>query len=132
MAQDGDTGLVGDAVTLGSGGASACADSNPSLSDAANPATNFFNSSIANLGANVTTRNPADPITWGYDADIIRANGILTNGSSTACLRLKTNGDQYFPDLVTTAIELPSPKITALKTGVDLNGGNLNPGDVVE
>ena len=63
--------------------------------------------------ANVTTRNPAPANTWGYDADIVQADNILTNGSTNACLRLKTNGDQYFPDVVTTAIELPSPKIVA-------------------
>ena len=132
VAQDGDPGLVGDAVTLASGGAAACSDNNPLLSDAANPSNNFFNSSIAYLGTNVATRNPAPANTWGYDADIVQADNILTNGSTNACLRLKTNGDQYFPDVVTTAIELPSPKIVATKVGTDLNGGNLNPGDVIE
>src|SRR5262249_9106915 len=45
---EGDEGLQGDSFRL---------DGN-SLSDAANPANNFFNGSISELGANVTTRNP--------------------------------------------------------------------------
>ena len=131
VAQDGDPGIVGDAATLGAG-LTNCLDTNPLLSDAANTNNNIFNSSISKLGTNVTTRNPAAANTWGYDADIIQADNVLPNGTTNACLRLKTNGDQYFPDAVTTAIELPAPLLVATKTGVDLNGGTLNPGDTIE
>jgi uncharacterized repeat protein (TIGR01451 family) len=130
VAMDGDVGLVGDAASLNSG--TTCTGTAASLSDATNPATNLFNSSISTLGANVTSRNPADANTWGYDADIIAANGFLTNGSTNACLRLKTAGDSYWPGAVTTSTELPSPNLDGIKTVVDRNGGLLNPGDILD
>jgi uncharacterized repeat protein (TIGR01451 family) len=129
VAQDGDL-LTGDFARLNSG-TTACGGGT-NISDGANPSTNLFNSSISQNAANVTTRNPNSAITWGYDADIIEANGILTNGDNNACLRIGTTADSYFLDAVTTAIELPQPRLIGTKTGTDLNGGNLNPGDTIE
>ena len=53
VAYEGDAGLTGDSATLNS----------TKLSDPGSPANNFFDSSITNLGANVTTRNPNDSTT---------------------------------------------------------------------
>ncbi len=135
VAQDGDPGITNDFATLTSGTAANCSSatgSPPALSDAVNPGTNLFNSSITNGAANVATRNPAAAVTWGYDADIVQANNYLTNGSTSGCLRIGTTGDTYYLDAVTFSIELPQPRIVATKTANDLNGGNLDPGDIVE
>src|SRR5262249_43132376 len=48
LAYEGDRGLTGDSLNLNS----------TTLSDAANPPNNFFNSSISTNGVNVTTKNP--------------------------------------------------------------------------
>jgi uncharacterized repeat protein (TIGR01451 family) len=130
IAQDGDPGITGDYANLNAGAGNCGGGTN--ISDGANPSDNLFNSSVTTNATNVTTRNPNPVITWGYDADIVAANGILTNGSNNACLRLGTVGDSYFLDAVTTAIELPQPRLIGTKTGTDLNGGNLNPGDTIE
>ncbi len=135
VVQDGDPGILNDYVTLVPGGAGSCSSATtapPALTDAANPTTNVFNSSISTLGADVTTRNPAPAITWGYDADIIQADNYLTNGSTNGCIRLNTTGDTYYADAVFLSTELPTPEIVATKTGFDVNGGNLDPGDVIE
>ncbi len=135
VAQDGDVGITADNVTLVSGGAGSCSSATttpPRLTNALNASDNIFNSSITNLGANVTTRNPANVNTWGYDADMIQANSYLTNGSTNACIRLGTTGDTYYADAVVTVIDLPQPRLVATKTGNDLNGGNADPGDIIE
>jgi hypothetical protein len=41
------------------------------LTNSANPATNFFDSSISNAGVTVLTRNPAYTNTMGYDSDLV-------------------------------------------------------------
>ena len=53
VAYEGDAGLTGDSATLNT----------TKLSDPGSPANNFFDSSITNLGVNVTTRNPSDSTT---------------------------------------------------------------------
>ncbi len=48
VAYEGDSGLTGDSATLNT----------TKLSDPGSPASNFFDSSITNMGANVSTRSP--------------------------------------------------------------------------
>ncbi|MEA2190723.1 MAG: hypothetical protein QOI73_844 [Solirubrobacteraceae bacterium] len=91
------------------------------LSDAANPATNFFNSSIAYHGADVITRNPDHLNNLGVDADVLALPaGYLANGATTASIRLSTSGDVYLPGVVTFATELYAPQIEQAKTVANL------------
>lgn len=122
---EGDLGFNGDAFSL----------NGVALTDAANPADNFFNSSISRFGANVTTRNPAYLNQLGFDIDLVSANGVLPNNATTANITLTTNGDTYYPGVVTFATDLYAPLFDAAnftKSVVDLNGGTVQPGDVLE
>ena len=125
VAYEGDLGLTGDSFSL----------NGAVLSDAANPATNFFNSTVSKFGANVTTRNPNYGNQLGFDADLMNANGVLANGSTSAAIALTTNGDTYYPAVVTFATDLYAPVIEGtsfFKSVTDLNGGAPRPGDVLE
>ena len=114
---EGDLGLVGDTASL----------NGTTLSDSTNPATNFFNGTIES-----NTRNPSYVNNFGFDADIFQTTNVLPNSSTSATLRLTTNGDQYLPGALFFATDLYAPSIAQSKTVTDLNGGETLPGDVLE
>ena len=106
------------------------------LSNAANPANNYFNSTISDLGVLITARNPATSNTFGVDVDRTNVpSGLIPNGatSATVVMTSPTGGETYHANVLTTAIELYVPIITpnVVKTVTDVNGGNLAPGDVM-
>ena len=101
------------------------------LSDASNPANNFFNSTISNRGSLVPTKNPNYVNQMGYDADLVTANGVIKNAATSATITLTTGGETYYPGVVTSAIELFAPEITVAKQVADLNGGTVQAGDVL-
>ncbi len=117
IAYEGDLGITGDTASL----------NGSVLSDADNPATNFFNSTIE-----PHTRKPSDPNNFGFDADIFATTNLLPNSSTSATLRLTTSGDQYLPGVLFFATELYAPDITQTKTVTDVNGGSTAPGDELE
>ncbi len=127
VAFDGDLGSTGDAMRL----------NGVAISDAANPADNFYNSTVSRSGANVTTRNPVFGNTLGFDADLINTSGILPNGATSATVSfVASSGDTYFPDVLTFSTDVFEPDFTSgngfTKIVSDLNGGSALPGDVVE
>ena len=123
VAGEGDRGTTGDFLQL----------NGVALSDGANPANNFFNSSITNSGVDVGTKNPNFINQTGFDADILAApTGAIANGATSATLTMGTGGDFYYPAVFFSAIDIYAPDIVATKTGVDVNGGNLMPGDIIE
>lgn len=106
------------------------------LSDAANPVNNVFNSSISDLGVNVTSKTPNHVNQLGFDIDRINASGILPNGSTSASLTFSVppGGETYYPAVLTFAVDVFEPVILSnlTKTVSDLNGGDVQPGDVLE
>ncbi len=123
VAYEGDEGLTGDSATLNS----------TKLSDPGSPASNFFDSSITNLGVNVTTRNPNDSNNFAYDSMLVGANGILPNNATSANITVTTSGDTYFPAVVTFATDLFAPSITSSKSLANIThpGGPDQRGDVL-
>jgi uncharacterized repeat protein (TIGR01451 family) len=124
VAMDGDLSFIGDSLSLNAS----------VLSNGLNPATNFFNSSISNLGASVTSRNPNGLDTLGIDADIVSANGILANGATSATVNVTTGGEAYWPGVVTFVTDLYAPQIAPIKTVTDLThpNGGVERGDTLE
>lgn len=120
VAFEGDFGLVGDQVRL----------NGVNLGNALSPANNAFNGSVTNLGV-PATRQPYYTNSLGFDADTFSATGILPNGSTSATILLPTNGDNFFPVAVAFAVEVFEPALIMRKSVADLNGGVLNPGDVL-
>lgn len=104
------------------------------LGDALNSTDNFFNASITTGGVYNPGGNPSYLDQLGYDANIIETSGLVAPSSTSADIELGSNGDVYFPGVVTSAIEIFVPNLSAdfSKTVVDLDGGSANPGDVLE
>jgi uncharacterized repeat protein (TIGR01451 family) len=122
---EGDIGLTGDSFRL----------NGVTLSDAVNPATNFFNSTISSLGAHVATKNPNYVNQYGFDIDLLNANGLLANGATSATISCTTNGDTFYPTVLTFATDLYAPVMEGnsfTKSVTDVNGGSAQPGDVLE
>ena len=120
---EGDLGITGDSAYLSGG------KGEVQLSNATNPANNFFNSSITNRGAQVTAKNPNYVNQLGFDADLLATTNIVANGATSAQVRLTSTQDQYYPGVITTTIELYAPKVTVQKAVTDLDGGDVIAGD---
>ena len=110
VAYEGDRGLSGDSATL----------DGKSLSDAVNPANNLFNSTISVDGRNFTDKTPDYVNQLGFDAKLIRIDGFLANGATSAKIALRTSSDQYLPHVITFATDLYAPVIRATKTVANL------------
>jgi len=123
VAFEGDRGASGDSASL----------NGQTLSDASNPANNFFNSSISTDGVPVTTKNPNYDNQLGFDAITTNADGILGNGDTSATIGLRTNLDQYFTAAITFVTNLFAPKVELEKTVTNISdpGGPVRPGDVL-
>lgn len=120
---EGDAGIAGDGATL----------NGKPLSDAFRPASNFFNSSISDGGANNLNRGPRYPNNFGADIGRINTTNFLANGAKSAEIILNTAGDAYYPGLITTQIDLYSPAFNPTsKTVTNLSGHNpAQPGDTL-
>ena len=129
VAYEGDRGFTGDSLQLGPTLATLT-----TMTDAQNPADNFFNSTISRLGTLITSKSPDYVNQFGFDADVVNASGVLPNGSNAAVMRLTTGGETYFPGVVVFATQLFAPDLltTIAKSVTDLNGGAVLPGDTLE
>ena len=105
IAYEGDRGTTGDALSLNA----------TVMSDAVNPANDFFNSSLTNGGSHVTGNAPGYLNNLGFDADIVNVsnpgNAVLANNATTAKIDLTSTGDVYYPAVVTFCTELYAPQI---------------------
>jgi uncharacterized repeat protein (TIGR01451 family) len=125
IAYEGDMGKTGDGMKLGTN----------AISDATNPATDLFNSSIGVLGTRTLTGDPAQNNNLGFDADLFRADGYLANNATTARLTVNTaatNGETILPGVLTFSSELLAAKLVPATTVTDENGGDAEPDDIVD
>jgi len=123
VAYEGDLGLTGDGMKLDA----------HTISDALNPAANVFDSTISVRGARVTAgRDPVQENNFGFDADLLDADGLLANNATSATINLTTGGETYYPAVLTFASTLRAPHIRTVTTVTDLDGGQVEPGDVLE
>jgi uncharacterized repeat protein (TIGR01451 family) len=130
VAYEGDFGVSNDAMLL----------NGVSLSNSVNPANNIFNSSISGPSGALTDKTPNYVNQLGFDIDVFQAPvGAIGSGATSAVVRMNSGADPgtaeaYIPGVITTAIDIYVPNLSAslTKTVVDLNGGVLNPDDVLE
>ncbi len=134
---EGETSLSGDTFGIVSNSSSTFTP----ISDSANPSNNFFNSTISEDGANVTTRNINSTNAIGFDSDVFDlnnpSNSIIDNGDTSATLRLGTSGDWFASFLVTFGVEIIEPSIVLEKKvedigGNDITGQGVNLGQVLD
>jgi uncharacterized repeat protein (TIGR01451 family)/MYXO-CTERM domain-containing protein len=123
---EGDIQFAGDGVQLIVGG------NTTSLGNSVRPSTNFFNSTITAGSAQFTGKNPNYVNQMGWDAGTFDVSSALTNGATSATIRLLTNSDTYGPAFVGFSTEVFEPQINGLKSGVDLDGGQVTDGDFIE
>src|SRR5680860_443965 len=99
------------------------------LSNATNPADNFFNSNITLNGALTTNRTPNSSNTLGFDTDIFRlnnpTNSVIPNGETAAVFRFETNGDSYYPFFTSFTIEIIEPDNLLEKKVEDIAGNDI-------
>lgn len=127
IAYEGDLGNSGDQFVLNS----------TNLSDAVNPASNVFNSTISAAGANLIGKAPNYANQLGFDADFITATNVLPNNATSASLTFTTassNGETYFPAAILFSTVVFEPVVTSnlVKSVADLNGGSVGAGDILE
>lgn len=99
------------------------------LSNAANPATNFFNNTISAFGANVSSRNPVFDRTLVIDVDTVDASGILAPSATSATVTIDSDEGLWWP-LLTMAIGADCPDLAITKSVSPT--GTVSPGATLE
>nr|WP_299071597.1 T9SS type B sorting domain-containing protein [uncultured Allomuricauda sp.] len=122
---EGETSLDGDTFGIISNSSASFTD----ITNAANPDDNFFNSTITDDGANVTSRNVNSTNAIGFDSDVFDlnnpSNSIIDNEDTSATLRLGTDGDWFASFLVTFGVEIIEPDIVLEKKVQDIGGSDI-------
>ena len=101
------------------------------VSNAVNPATNFWNGTISKNGAFVTTKNPNFTNQMGIDIDELQVGtgyGILPNATSVE-IEFGTEADRYFPSVFGFSVRMKNPVITLDKTVADNSGDGILQGN---
>lgn len=156
---EGDLGIAGDQFLIDGDGNNSDGDATnqpfKNVEDTASPETNFFNSSNALFGTRIGTgttvntpdgkvlgpisRTPAFPNLLAMDIDIVEAKdntgtAIMQNNATEATLRFTSSGDVYYPTAFFFSVQVFQPVLNQnfTKTVTDVNGGDLNPGDILE
>ena len=127
---DGDRGLTGDQLKFNGGSGFI------NITDALNPTTNVMNSTSSTKGVQNPFMKPLLTNTGGLDADIFDPNNstknYLGNAVTSCTFQMNTTSETYLPQMITTAIDVYEPDIRAAVRVKDLNGGAVNPGDILE
>lgn len=123
VAYEGDRNLTGDGVKL----------NGLALGDFAHSSGNFFDSIISRLGTPVSGSLPDYKNQLGFDAGVLAVPaGVVKNGDTSANIELSTVNDRYLPGVVYFRTDIYAPQMVLHKTVTDLNGGDVNPGDVLQ
>ena len=95
--------------------------------------TNFFNSSISRLGTRISAKNPDFINQLSFDLHVVDASGLIDNGATSATLNYTSDGDVYYPAVLTFAVEIFQPVLTVnfSMTVTDEDGGDTLPGDIL-
>lgn len=89
------------------------------VTDALNPAQNFWNGSITRNGQHVTTKNPNYINQMGIDIDDINIGSgyNITPGMANMSIEFGTEADQYFPSVFGISMAANPPAVILDKTG---------------
>ena len=80
----------------------------------------------------VTTSAPNYRNQLGFDASVLAVPaGVVGNGDTSANIVLSTTADRYLPGVIWFRTDIYAPEMVLKKTVTDLNGGDVNPGDVL-
>ncbi|MFT3764888.1 MAG: DUF3344 domain-containing protein [Minicystis sp.] len=130
VAWDGDAESTGDSLLF----------NNVTLTDALNPANNFFNGTRSYLGVPVSNAGDLPQLTGlpgslsEIDIDVVDVTTILQPGDSSATVAVGSMGDvNWIGGIVTSIATLAPDFITSTKTVVDQTSGTTtaSPGDIL-
>lgn len=121
---EGDLGIVGDQFLI----------NGSVVSDALNPANDFWNSNETEFGVEIPGRTPSNTNLFGVDINLMNVSSFIGNGDRSATFRFTTDGDQYYPGVATFLVDIFRPELTRsfTKQAVDVNGGEFLPGETIE
>src|ERR687887_384521 len=129
IAYEGDSSLTGDSLHF----------NGVTLSNAANPSSNFFNGTRSHLGSAVTVSGDLPQLSGaagsmsGIDMDVIDVTSLVSPGATSATTTADSIQDVYLIGALVTSISTLKPLFTSTsKSLVDLNGGSVLPGDALE
>ncbi len=124
-ALEGDFRLTGDYMSI----KAASKTDFTQISNALNPKTNFFNSSITLNGAYLPGRTPSSKNTLSWDTDLLQlnnpSNSVLGNNETSATFRFGSVGDGYAPFFNSLSIEIIEPEILLEKRVEDISGTDI-------
>jgi len=130
VAFEGDNSLTGDSFSFGPA---------PALSNALNPATNFFNATRSFLGVGDHRTGDLPELAGtaqsnvGIDLDVVDVTSKIMAGQTSVPISATSTGDVYYLAGFVTSIPTFKPDFsTSEKSAVDVNGGALLPGDIIE
>ncbi|WP_200763587.1 Calx-beta domain-containing protein [Nitrosophilus alvini] len=84
------------------------------------PYDNVFNSTISGF-----THDPSLQNNNGIDIDIFDTSSFMTNGQQSTVVKIISEGDAFYPNVLTFSTELYQPKICYLETLYDSNGNEI-------
>ncbi|EYF07081.1 DUF3344 domain-containing protein [Chondromyces apiculatus] len=129
VAYEGDTAIVGDQFLF----------NGTALSNGANTANNFFNNTRSYFGNPISSVGDLPQLTGGpgsmsgLDIDVLDITPYVTAGQTSAPIQATSTGDVYLLGGFVTSVSTFKPDFTTSnKTAVDVNGGSLLPGDVIQ
>ena len=139
VAYEGDEGTPGDRLFFNPSNV-AMPPAAEALTNAVNPADNFFNSTRSSLGMPVSVAGDLPQLTGtprsmaGIDIDVVDIKSKLMPAQTSAPIVATSTGDVYFLGGFVTSISTFKPDFTtSSKSAVELNpDGVLIPGDVIE
>ncbi|MBI1267160.1 MAG: hypothetical protein GC193_07000, partial [Cryomorphaceae bacterium] len=127
---DGDRGMTGDQLQFNGGSGF------QNISNATNPTQDIFNSTATIRGVESTSQNPLILNNISYDADIFTPDNsslsFIGNSATSCVIRETTGGETILSHVITMAIDVYEPDVRASVSVNDLNGGDVEPGDVLE
>jgi uncharacterized repeat protein (TIGR01451 family) len=129
VALEGEAQAVGDSLSF----------NGTTLSDAENPANNFFNATRSYLGTALSVPGDLPQLSGAprslsnVDLDVVDVSALLSAGDSMAAFEATSSQDRFLLAAFITSISTLQPEfLTSTKTVTDLNGGGIRPGDELE
>jgi uncharacterized repeat protein (TIGR01451 family)/MYXO-CTERM domain-containing protein len=129
IAYEGDNSITGDSLIF----------QGTALSDAQNPADNFFNSTRSTLGVPVSIAGDLPQLTGtpgsqsGLDLDVVDITSLLHPRDTSASMQATSMGDTYLLGAFVTSIATLKPDFGgSTKTAANVSGGAVRDGNIIE
>ena len=130
VAYEGDRNIQGDRLQFNGNGTF------QDVPDAMRSPSDFFNSTCTSNGTYTPFRNPSYNNNLGFDCGIFSPNNTnldyISNNVSSATVRVVTSQDAILPRVIPSAIDIFEPDLRADVRIRDINGGVVQPGDILE